>query len=226
MGNNTAALLRLLWSDARLSLAAFWSTLIACEIFFLLVSLYFGGFVVVSGWLAVYIFAVISGFAAVQNTFPVALGWSMPRKDYYVAAVIHFVLLALAISVLYMALYGFEQTFTSMFAKGSFQFFTAPFQSEPTFGLLLWLHFIASMTLLSVGFFFGCLYFRFGRLGVMAFFAITVMLIAFLAEKTFAAIGSFEAFLLWLIPFNFVVLGAAWLFLRQAPPKQHSSSRR
>ncbi len=231
MSKNVAAVLRLHWMDTRYSFAVFWSTLIACEmVLFLLVWFFAGGVVMFSGWLAVYVFALIGGAVTMNSTFPVAVGWSVPRKDVYVATMIHYVLACLALAVIYMIMYSVEKGMMSLLVGGRFHFFTLPgeVEGEPSVWLMLWVHFIVAWTLMAVGHFFGCLYYRFGRFGIFFFIGLSACLMVLL--KLFGAwnwigqllsvIDSFEEFTLWLVPLNVAVFAAAWLFLRKAPAKK------
>ena len=227
MGNNVTAVLRLLWMDARFTFVAFWSTLIGLQIILFLLSLFFDGVVFVSGWFAVFIFATIIGAVAVRNTFSTALGLSVPRKDFYAAVLIHFVLAALALAILYIAMSDLEQFVSTLFSKGDFHFFTNPFFDVPVW-LVLWLYFIAALSLMSIGHFFGSLYYRFGRAGIVAFFVIFILLMVLvellelwrLIDRLFAFIDVHDEIMLWLMLFNMMVLGAAWLFLRKAPSRK------
>ena len=173
MSKNVAAVLQLHWMDTRYSFAVFWSTLIACEmVLFLLVWFFAGGVVMFSGWLAVYVFALIGGAVTMNSTFPVAVGWSVPRKDVYVATMIHYVLACLALAVIYMIMYSVEKGMMSLLVGGRFHFFTLPgeVEGEPSVWLMLWVHFIVAWTLMAVGHFFGCLYYRYGRFGIFFFY--------------------------------------------------------
>jgi len=230
MSNNLAAVLRLHWMDTRYAFAIFWSTLIGFELIFCLLVWFYGdGMVMFSGWMAVYGFAFAGGVMTVQSTFPVALGWSVPRKDYYLATMLHYVLACVALSVIYMIMYGIENVFGNMLTGGRVKIFTLPIESEPSVWFLLWFHFIVALTMLTQGHFFSCLYYRYGRLGLFAFFAILVLLVILFhflkvwdwIARLLSAI-TFEEFLLWLVPLNAVVLASAWLFLRKAPSKKAS----
>lgn len=228
MGNNMAAMLRLHWLDTRFSFTVFWLALLGCELVFFVLAWLFSGGVMFTGWFAVYIFAFVSGVTTINSTFPVALGWSVPRKDFYLATVVHYVTVALALAAVYMVLYFVEQTVLSTFVGDRLHVFTAPFITEPTFWLLAWMHFIFALTMMSIGHFFGSLHYRYGQLGVVTFIVIMVLLVSlmnlfgtwgwliWLAEL----IDSFEKFTLWLVPFNIAVWAVAWLFLRKAPARK------
>lgn len=223
-----AAMLRLHWMDTRYSFTVFWLTLLGTGIVFFLLVWLTDSQVMLSGWFAVYIFAFVNGVMTVHCTFPVAVGWSLPRRDYYLATVVHYVTVALALSVLYMLMYEIERIFLSGLTGERFQFFTMPFLTEAKFWLLLWMHFIWSLTFMTAGHFFGCLHYRYGVLGVVSFIVIGAASMALInlfgawgwLKWLVGKIASFEELTLWLLPANAAVLAVAWLFLRKAPSRK------
>jgi hypothetical protein len=228
VGSKIKAMMRLHYMDTMHSFVIFWSILIAVFLLSCYLTYQFSDSrVMFSGWFAVYIYALVGGVVTVNGTLPVALGWSVTRRDYYLATVIHYVLVSFALSVVYALLYGIEKWFLSVNPDVHLLFYQIPWMERPSVWFLLWFHFIVILAIVSCGNVVGCLYYRFGRLGLFASFAIVLLLTVMLhlldgwkaLFRWLSRINSVEELTLWLIPFAFVCLVAGWLFLRKAPAR-------
>lgn len=228
MGSKIKAMMRLHYMDTMHSFVIFWSILIGLFLLSCYLTYQFSdGAIMFSGWFAVYIYALVGGVVTVNGTLPVALGWSVTRRDYYLATLLHYLLVSFALSVMYALLYMIEVWFLTVNPDVKLRFYQVPWMDGSSVWFLLWFHFIVILAIVSCANVVGCLYYRFGRLGLFASFAVVLLLIVMLhllrgweaLFKWLSRIDSVEEFTLWLIPFSFACLVAGWLFLRKAPAR-------
>lgn len=177
-----------------------------------------------SGWLAVYIYAMVSGAITVNGTMPVALGWGVIRRDYYIATVIHYVLVAALFSIVYVVMFGVEKWFVSS-SGVNFQYFVNALLAGKAVSFLLWFNFILILAMIAHAHVVGSVYYRFGKLGVFALLALGLLLIvaihlfqlSTLLVRLLSKIGSIEQFTVVLVPWVIVLFAVGWFVLQKAP---------
>jgi hypothetical protein len=174
----------------------------------------------------IYIFYFVLGIISVIDTFPFALGFGVRRKD-YVLGTLALVAGLFAATALALVMLGFLESRIVNSWGMDLHFFALPYLSAGSFLQQWWVDFSLLLNLFSFGFVIGSIYRRFGIVGVLAFLAFAIPLLATwltlnstlnLWGALFAWLSQLTAFglALGLFPVSALYLLVAYLLLRRA----------
>ncbi|MGE6258112.1 hypothetical protein ACQKCU_09420 [Heyndrickxia sporothermodurans] len=127
------------------------------------------------GLSSIFIYIFVLGIITLSQSFPLALGLSVRRKDYFMGTTLFVILLSAVFSILILL---FSLTETKLI-KGwgvGLHFFNFPFLNNFTIIEQLGIYFVIMMHMFFLGFVISCLYRRFGRNGLYVFFTALFLL--------------------------------------------------
>jgi hypothetical protein len=139
-------------------------------IFFVDEAMYTGGIA------SIHIYMLVIGIINVTQTFSFAIGFSVRRSDYFLGTAATIVAVSLANAVL-LWLMGLIETATDGWGA-DLHFFHLPYMSDGTAIEQMWFQFAVMLCCFFIGFLFPCVYRRFGRMGLYAFFTAIVAVIS------------------------------------------------
>ena len=213
-------LLRMHWVNVRLSIRIFWAILLFVGVLaFALVSI-FGNAertnVNTSAIAAITIYLLVSSLIVVSETFPLALGMSFRRKDYYASAVLLLTGLTLAFTTVSWLLMVIEQRIAEWLGV-RVTVFTVGDKGQISVTDQLSLYLGAGLFVIAVGFFLGLLHYRFGKTGVLTAAGIFLVLIVLLhlgggnpLVEWYRAAGSLKGFMATLLIPAALLFGAGY----------------
>ena len=175
---------------------------------------------------SIYIYMFILGIITLRETFPLALGFSVRRTDYFLGTLVTIVAVSAAWAIALLLLAFIENGLTRGWGIG-LHFFYLPYVSDGPFGRPLGIYFVVLLHMYVLGFVIGSIFQRFGRAGMYVFFTIvfllcsvgTVILTYFRWwGRLFGSLAGQSAFTiaLWLVPLIAVYAFISYLLLRKA----------
>jgi hypothetical protein len=176
----------------------------------------------------IYVYAVIIGVQAISRTFPFSLGFGVTRRDFYLGSVLAFVFLSVIFSVVMTVLSAIEDL-TNGWGLGGHMLNPVYFHAGP-WGLRFLLYFVVFLFVFFTGSCVASVYVRWKSTGLIAFFAVLVVILlaaAVIITLTdgwgatgawFARSGSLGVALWSLIPSALAAV-AGFFLLRRATPK-------
>jgi hypothetical protein len=174
------------------------------------------------GLASIFIWMLIVCTAAVNSTFPFALGLCIRRTDYFLGTALILFVLSLANAIV-LCLFSFIETNLTDNWWTQLHFFSLPFLSENGLIGQFAISFLTMLHLCFLGFVFASIYRRYRMTGIYAFSAVIFLpgtVLGFLAnyynwwETIFNWIGQQGAlgFMLWLSPLTLIyALVSHWM---------------
>ena len=226
MINEIKANVLYLMYDLRYSLTVFWAVLVASVIgFFSLALLVNNSHIGVSINFVIYIFCGISGFLITKETFPYLIKLGSTRNMYVTSAVIFHAVLAIFMSSMATLLIQIIKFLKLQGNVENLQLFNV--LNGTTFAVTwfneLWFNSIVCFFILGVGALFGSLFYRFGLIGGISGFGLTVFIMiipqtrSWLVDHFFTLDGQLFDINMYTIMFVSVVVTIPyWLLLRKA----------
>jgi len=170
----------------------------------------------------IYIFYCFVGIMSVNDTFAFALGFNVRRRDYFFGTLLLAVALS-AVTALALVSLGFLESHVVNDWGVAMHFFAPPYLSAGSFLQQCWVDFSLLANLFSLGFVISSIYRRFGNWGLLAFFAVVVLLLTTwiglsIHLNHWDVFGQHTAFelALGLLPLTALSLLAAYMLLRRA----------
>ncbi|QBD76860.1 hypothetical protein EPA93_12940 [Ktedonosporobacter rubrisoli] len=178
------------------------------------------------GMISIYIFMFVAGTVMVKDTFPLALGFSVRRVDYFLGTTLSILAINFVWAVALTLLSFIESGLTGGWGL-NMHFFHLPYMSDGTLLAQFWSYFAILESLSFLGLTGACMAQHFGQIGMYAFFIFLFVACSAGAlgltylhnwSNFFAwfAQHSLSALALWLIPFILVCVLLSYALLRRA----------
>lgn len=180
-----------------------------------------------SSWILV--FLVVAAVQAMSLTFRFALGLGMTRRDYYLGTVAYLGVMSITFA-LAMAAFAQVENASDGWGMGG-RFFQPWFLPDASFLELVYLYAVGGIVLASIGAAAAAMWVRWKAYGLYAFFVgLAVLVIGGLWLVSVASgwdevgdyLGRTSPMLVvsWGLPVTALCLGAGWLLLRRATPRE------
>ncbi|MCD9024124.1 hypothetical protein [Cohnella silvisoli] len=129
------------------------------------------------GLASIYVYMTILGIMIVAQTYPFIIGFGARRKDYFLgtAATIAIVSAVFTLMLCVLAVIEVQSGGWGV----NLHFFNLPYLSEGSAIERIWIQFSLMTNLVFIGFFFSCIYRKFGRNGMFLFFVALSVVLSF-----------------------------------------------
>lgn len=144
-----------------------------------IISLALGGKVTIytGGLASIYIFMFIFGIIILSDTFPFAVGFGISRRDYLLGTTATVLTSSVITATLLWLLALIEHSLIKDWDV-SLHFFYLPYLNDGTLVEQFFVYLLSILHMYLLGFVLGCIYQRFGKSGMYAFFTIATVLIS------------------------------------------------
>lgn len=178
------------------------------------------------GLIAICAIMFLVGLVTLNDTFPLALGWSCSRTDYVLGTTVTAVAVSAVTAILWL-LCSLLESVTGGWGI-ELHYFHLPYFNDGSLIEQFWVYFVLLANMYFLGFFIGSIYQRIGRAGTLIFLLIIFLLISIFSLiwaylrwwgalfHWFSHFTAFELALVGLLPLTALYLLASYLLLRRA----------
>ncbi|MEC0093523.1 hypothetical protein [Paenibacillus macquariensis] len=177
------------------------------------------------GIIQLYVYMFVMGIIIIPQSFPLALGLSVSRKNYFLGTTSIIILVSTAFAFLWCITAQIEQQ--SDYWGGNLHFFTIPYLNDGTVFEQFCIYFILMMNFYYVGLVISSVHRRYGNIGLLVLFICCTLLLgiggfAFYYYQWWITLirwlNDISAFhiSLWMIPFGLCCAMLSYLLLRKS----------
>jgi hypothetical protein len=177
------------------------------------------------GLTSIFIYALIAGILSLTQMFPFALGLSVRRIDFFLGTMI-MIGLSSAVSAIVLFLFSIMERLTGSWGV-NLHFFRLPYVNDGNAFEQLLIYFVLLVHLFTLGFVTSSIARRFGKYGLLSFFAVVILLLGILSilcthyswwDDIFRFMSGHTAFelVLFTIPGTILYGLVSYLLLRKA----------
>ncbi|RXZ78642.1 hypothetical protein EBB07_26075 [Paenibacillaceae bacterium] len=117
------------------------------------------------GLASIYVYMLVMGILCVNQSFPLAIGFGVRRKDFFLGTAVTIFTLGAIFGIVLWGLGFLENNVTNGWGV-HLHFFHLPYVSDGSALMQIWVNFTVITSLFFIGFVIACLYRRFGKQGL------------------------------------------------------------